>query len=117
MFWKMDMFSFSGEVKETPTLLGPLERPNFKHWTMGKLQKLSDTESHTPLSESFRLYMLVNILKTTHGKSGGGGTISLWANRGSRLGHVCNNSTSPCTGRHKTTCDWYSQAATHTAAL
>jgi hypothetical protein len=30
-FWKLDMFLPSGEGKETPTILGPLERANLNH--------------------------------------------------------------------------------------
>jgi hypothetical protein len=33
MFQKLDRFLFSGEWG-TPTLLGPLERINFNHWTV-----------------------------------------------------------------------------------
>jgi hypothetical protein len=33
MFWKLDLFLSSGEGRETPTLLGPLERPSLNHWT------------------------------------------------------------------------------------
>jgi hypothetical protein len=29
----MDLFPSLGERRETPTLLGPLERANFNHWT------------------------------------------------------------------------------------
>jgi hypothetical protein len=29
----MDLFPPSGEGRETPTLLGPLERSNLNHWT------------------------------------------------------------------------------------
>jgi hypothetical protein len=32
-FWKLDLFPFSGEGWETPTLLGPLEGANLNHWT------------------------------------------------------------------------------------
>jgi hypothetical protein len=32
MFQKLDLFPSSGEVRETPTLLGPLERANLNHW-------------------------------------------------------------------------------------
>jgi hypothetical protein len=32
-FRKLDLFPSSGEGRETPTLLGPLERANLKHWT------------------------------------------------------------------------------------
>jgi hypothetical protein len=28
------MFPSSGEVRETPTLLDPLERANFNHWPL-----------------------------------------------------------------------------------
>jgi hypothetical protein len=30
-FWKWDLFLSSGERRETPTLLGPLERANLNH--------------------------------------------------------------------------------------
>jgi hypothetical protein len=30
--WKLDLFPFSGEGKEIPTLWGPLERANPNHW-------------------------------------------------------------------------------------
>jgi hypothetical protein len=32
-FRKLDLFLPSGEGRETPTLLGPLERANLNHWT------------------------------------------------------------------------------------
>jgi hypothetical protein len=32
-FWKLDLFSFSGEGRKTPTLLDPLEKANFKSIT------------------------------------------------------------------------------------
>jgi hypothetical protein len=32
MFRKLDLFLSSGEVRETPTLLGPLERANLSYW-------------------------------------------------------------------------------------
>jgi hypothetical protein len=32
-FRKLDLFPSSGQGKKTPTLLGPLERPNLDHWT------------------------------------------------------------------------------------
>jgi hypothetical protein len=31
-FRKLDLFSYAGEGRETPTLLGPLERANLNHW-------------------------------------------------------------------------------------
>jgi hypothetical protein len=43
MFRKLDLFPFSGERKETPTLLGPLERTDLNHWTT-LLQKSDDSE-------------------------------------------------------------------------
>jgi hypothetical protein len=33
-FQKLDLFPFSGEEKEMPTLLGPSERANLNHWTV-----------------------------------------------------------------------------------
>jgi hypothetical protein len=35
MYPKLDLFLFlsSDELRETPTLLGPLERPNLNRWT------------------------------------------------------------------------------------
>jgi hypothetical protein len=30
--WKLGLFLSSGEGKETPTLIGPLERANLNHW-------------------------------------------------------------------------------------
>jgi hypothetical protein len=33
MFRKLDLFPSSGERRETPTLLGSLERANLNHWT------------------------------------------------------------------------------------
>jgi hypothetical protein len=33
MFQKLDLFLSSGEGKETPTLLGSLERANLNYWT------------------------------------------------------------------------------------
>jgi hypothetical protein len=35
-FRKLDLFPSSGEGKETPTLLDPLERANLSHWTQPK---------------------------------------------------------------------------------
>jgi hypothetical protein len=32
-FLKLGLFLSSGEGRETPTLLGPLERANFNHWS------------------------------------------------------------------------------------
>jgi hypothetical protein len=32
MFRKLDLFLSSGDGRESPTLLGPLERANLKHW-------------------------------------------------------------------------------------
>jgi hypothetical protein len=32
-FRKPDLFPYSGEGRETPTLLGPLERVKLIHWT------------------------------------------------------------------------------------
>jgi hypothetical protein len=32
-FRKLDLFPSSGEGRETPTLLGPLERANLNQWT------------------------------------------------------------------------------------
>jgi hypothetical protein len=43
MFQKLDLFLSSGE-RETPTLLGPLERANINHWTVNKVQKPSNSE-------------------------------------------------------------------------
>jgi hypothetical protein len=34
-FWKLDLFPSSGEGKEAHTILGPLERANLNHWTLG----------------------------------------------------------------------------------
>jgi hypothetical protein len=31
MFWKLDVFTSSGDWKEIPTLLGPLQRANLNH--------------------------------------------------------------------------------------
>jgi hypothetical protein len=33
MFRKLDLFPFLGERKESPTLLGPLERANLNRWS------------------------------------------------------------------------------------
>jgi hypothetical protein len=30
-YWKLDLFLSSGEGRETPTLLGPVERANINH--------------------------------------------------------------------------------------
>jgi hypothetical protein len=54
------MFPFSGQGRETPILLGPLERANFNHWTVFTSylefrQKPSYSECYT--SEPFTLYM------------------------------------------------------------
>jgi hypothetical protein len=38
MFRKQDLFPFSGEGMEIPTLLGLLERTNLSHWTSGRKQ-------------------------------------------------------------------------------
>jgi hypothetical protein len=32
MFWESDLFASSGEGRETPALLGPLEKANLSHW-------------------------------------------------------------------------------------
>jgi hypothetical protein len=32
MFQKLDLFSFSGEGRKTPALLGSLERADLNHW-------------------------------------------------------------------------------------
>jgi hypothetical protein len=32
-FQKLNLFSSSGERRDTPTQLGPLERANFRHWS------------------------------------------------------------------------------------
>jgi hypothetical protein len=40
----------SGEGRETPTLLGPLERANLTHWN-------SNSVCYTPSSEYFRFYL------------------------------------------------------------
>jgi hypothetical protein len=33
MFWKLDLFAFSGEGREATALLDPLERTDLNHWT------------------------------------------------------------------------------------
>jgi hypothetical protein len=33
MFQKLDLFPSSGEGRETPALLGPLEKAELNHWT------------------------------------------------------------------------------------
>jgi hypothetical protein len=33
MFRKLDLFPSKCEVRDTPSLLGPLERANLNHWT------------------------------------------------------------------------------------
>jgi hypothetical protein len=56
------MFPSSGDGKETPTLLGPLERADLNHSlvlefrAMGKVQTPSNTGCYAPTSESFRFY-------------------------------------------------------------
>jgi hypothetical protein len=37
MFWKLDLFPSSGKARETPVLLGRLERANLNHWTASRL--------------------------------------------------------------------------------
>jgi hypothetical protein len=32
-FWKLDLFTSSGEGKVIPTMLGPLEKVNLNYWT------------------------------------------------------------------------------------
>jgi hypothetical protein len=39
MFRKPYLISSSSEEKETSTLLGPLERANFNHWTVTETQQ------------------------------------------------------------------------------
>jgi hypothetical protein len=51
----LDLFPSSDEGRETPTLLGPLERANFNHWTIQNVQKSSNSDCYTPSSELFRL--------------------------------------------------------------
>jgi hypothetical protein len=63
MFWKLDLFSFSGEERKTPTHLktgtDPVSKTLFSSYlefrTTGKVQKLSDSEHHTPSSGIFLL--------------------------------------------------------------
>jgi hypothetical protein len=40
----MNLFPSSGEGRKTPTLLGPLERANLNHWTIGSLFLRDPTE-------------------------------------------------------------------------
>jgi hypothetical protein len=65
MLWKLDLFLFSGEVWETPTLLGTLQRANLKrlvrllileYQTMDKEQNPRNHERYTTPSEPFRIY-------------------------------------------------------------
>jgi hypothetical protein len=55
---KLNLFPSSGERRETPIVLGPLERANLNHLTrtMDKVHKLSDSKDYTPSSENFRFY-------------------------------------------------------------
>jgi hypothetical protein len=39
---RLDLFPSSGEGGKTPTLLGPLERANLKHWTLKPLEPAYD---------------------------------------------------------------------------
>jgi hypothetical protein len=50
------MFPSSGEVRDTPTLLGPLKRAD-----TNQVHKPSDSEFYTPSSEPFRS-VLSNVL-------------------------------------------------------
>jgi hypothetical protein len=58
-FRKLDLFPSLGEERDTPTLLGPLERVNpsygsLKFRTMDKVLKPSDSGCYTPSSEPLR---------------------------------------------------------------
>jgi hypothetical protein len=73
MFQKLNLFPSSGEGWETPTLLGPLELTSItgqslllkccalscllEYQMMEKVQKPSNPECYTPLSEPFRIYV------------------------------------------------------------
>jgi hypothetical protein len=57
----MGLFPSSGEEWETPTLLGPLEKPTSvtgpsEYPKMDKAQKPSNHECYTSLSQPFRIY-------------------------------------------------------------
>jgi hypothetical protein len=62
MFLKLNLFPSSGEGRETPTLLGPLERANLSHWMMEEFQISSDSQCYTLSSEPFRVYLHVHSL-------------------------------------------------------
>jgi hypothetical protein len=61
------MFSSSVE-KETPVLLGLLERDNLNHWT--KALKPIDSECYTLLSKHFTFYPLAGYVITNCGYCG-----------------------------------------------
>jgi hypothetical protein len=43
MFGKVYLFPFTGYGRETPTLLGPLERGNRNHWTSDLTEYVSSS--------------------------------------------------------------------------
>jgi hypothetical protein len=54
-FQKLNLFPSTGELGESPILLGPKERANLNHWMRDKEQKFSDSECYTSSSERFRI--------------------------------------------------------------
>jgi hypothetical protein len=66
----------SGEGRNTPTLLGPLKRPNLNHWTtsiMDKVQTPSNSKCWAPSSERFGFHNLRPVcahFRSSHDKGG-----------------------------------------------
>jgi hypothetical protein len=63
-FRELDLFPSSGEVWETPTLLGPLndvkpfEVTQQSRWTMDKVKRNSNSECSAAFSEPFRIHCI-----------------------------------------------------------
>jgi hypothetical protein len=64
MFRKLDLFLSSGEVREIPTLLGPLESANLNHWTTHQTQSHVTTDGQS-VSQSVRLNVKPLLVLTT----------------------------------------------------
>jgi hypothetical protein len=59
-FMKLNVFSYSDEKRETPTLLGLLERAEFNHWTNPFLE----LENTDPISEK----LIFLVFRTREGR-------------------------------------------------
>jgi hypothetical protein len=57
-FWKLDLFLTSGEGRETPTLLGHLERANV-FYSYLEFQTMETVHEPSDSSEAFRYKMLM----------------------------------------------------------